>query len=92
MNYVLDEFANLPKINDMPARSRSIRFMLIVQSLIQLEVTYGEHAEVIRLNCPTWIFLNSRELKLLQEILELCGSVYIKDRGYRPLMSVSALQ
>lgn len=42
INYILDEFSSLPAINDMPAmisaaRSRDIRFLLIVQSKHQLK-------------------------------------------------------
>ena len=49
INYILDEFSSLPAINDMPAmisaaRSRMIRFLLIVQSKHQLEKRYKEEA------------------------------------------------
>jgi type IV secretion system protein VirD4 len=47
VNFVLDEFSSLPTINDFPAmitaaRSRNIRFNLIVQSEHQLITRYSE--------------------------------------------------
>lgn len=78
INYILDEFSSLPAINDMPAmisaaRSRDIRFLLIVQSKHQLKKRYNEEADTIISNCNNWIFLTSRELELLRELSELCG-------------------
>lgn len=78
INYILDEFSSLPAINDMPAmisaaRSRDIRFLLIVQSKHQLKKRYKEEADTIISNCSNWIFLTSRELELLRELSELCG-------------------
>lgn len=97
VNYVLDEFSNLSHIADMPsmisaARSRNIRFFLIVQSAQQLDSMYKNEAETIRSNCQNWVFLASREVRLLDEISKLCGNVYIEGRGYRPLLGIMALQ
>ena len=97
VNYVLDEFSNLSQISDMPSmisagRSRNIRFILVVQSAQQLKSTYKEDASTIKSNCQNWIFLSSRELELLREISELCGQVHVENRGYRPLLGISALQ
>ena len=96
VNYILDEFSNFPQISDMPAmisaaRSRNIRFVLIVQSKQQLISGYGDYAETIKSNCKTWIYLTCRELSLLQEISELCGTIEINDRE-RSVLSVSQLQ
>ena len=78
INYILDEFSSLPTINDMPtmisaARSRQIRFLLVIQSKNQLVKRYTEEADTIISNCTNWIFLTSRELELLKEISLLCG-------------------
>ncbi|WP_405374703.1 type IV secretory system conjugative DNA transfer family protein [Pseudobutyrivibrio sp.] len=96
LNYVLDEFSSLPAISDFPemitaARSRNIRFTLIIQSKNQLVQRYKEEAETIQTNCNNWIFLTSRELPMLKEISELCGNVST-DSGFVPLLPVSALQ
>ena len=93
LNYVLDEFSSLPKINDFTsmitaARSRNIRFHLVIQSKNQLKSHYAEEAETIQSNCMNWIFLTSRELDLLKEVSTLCGE---KSNG-TPLLSVFRLQ
>lgn len=93
INYILDEFSSLPAINDMPAmisaaRSRMIRFLLIVQSKHQLEKRYKEEAATIISNCSNWIFLTSRELDLLRELSELCG----EKANRTPNISVYDLQ
>jgi len=96
INYILDEFSNFPQIADMPAmisaaRSRNIRFVLVVQSKQQLESGYGQSSETIKSNCKTWIYLTCRELSLLREISELCGTIDINDRE-RPVLSITQLQ
>lgn len=93
INYILDEFLTLPTIKDFSAmitaaRSRNIRFNLCIQSQQQLVYRYREEAETIKSNCNNWIFLTSRELKLLQEISSLAGT----DSRGKAIISVSALQ
>ena len=101
VNFVLDEFANIPAIIDFPAkisaaRSREIRFFLFVQSMRQLVSKYGEDAHTIKSNCDNWVFLTSREIDLLSEISFLCGdTAYMHLDGtakMKPLISVSELQ
>ena len=94
VNFLLDEFANLPAIPDMnamisAARSRNIRFFLVVQAMHQLRGKYGEDADTIRSNCSNWVFLTSRELALLQELEALCG---VNKSTGEALISVSQLQ
>jgi type IV secretion system protein VirD4 len=93
VNFLLDEFASLPPINDFPAmitaaRSRNIRFNILLQSLNQLEKRYGFEAGTIKGNCENWVFLHSRELTLLNELVELAGKKYNNE----PLISVQMLQ
>ena len=97
VNFVMDEFCNMPQIPDMAsmisaARSRNLRFFLIVQSLHQLKGKYGEDADTIKGNCTNWAFLTSRELDLLHEISDLCGTYTAADKSTRPLISISQLQ
>lgn len=94
VNFLLDEFSNIPTIPDMSsmitaARSRNIRFYLIIQSMQQLAAKYGEEANTLRGNCNDWVFLTSRELTLLRELEELCGR---DAQTGEPLISVSQLQ
>lgn len=93
INYLLDEFASLPAINDFPAmisaaRSRNIRFNIVIQSQSQLFQKYRDDADTIKSNCNNWIFLTSRELSLLKELESLCGTI----DGKHYLYSVSRLQ
>lgn len=95
VNYVLDEFSSLPTIRDFPSmitasRSRNIRFTLVIQSKHQLIQRYKEEAETIQTNCNNWIFLSSRELKLLEEISAMCGKTLTEQS--KPILSVSLLQ
>ncbi len=97
VNFVLDEFCNIPRIPDMPsmisaARSRNMRYYLVAQSLHQLKGRYGEDADTIKGNCDNWVFLTSKELDLLEEISSLCGSYYTPYGNLRRLISVSELQ
>jgi type IV secretion system protein VirD4 len=101
VNFVLDEFCNIPAIPDMPsmisaARSRNMRFFLMAQSLWQLRQKYKDDANTIKANCDNWVFLTSRDLDLLQEISNLCGDTIYKDSDdtakSRPLISISELQ
>lgn len=92
VNFILDEFSSLPAISDFPqmiaaSRSRNIRFTIVVQSKHQMKQRYQEETETIQSNCANWMFLNSREVPLLQEISTLAG-----DKGRNPLIPVSRLQ
>lgn len=97
MNFLIDEFANIPKIGNMEAmitaaRSRNIRFHLIVQGMKQLEQKYARGAETIMGNCNNWVYLYSKEYNLLQEISRLCGEVIYDNNVRMPLFSEFDLQ
>lgn len=87
VNFILDEFGNMPKIEDCTnmlsaARSRNIRFVLIAQSKRQLKSLYEENAETIISNCENIYFLAGRESELLNELSGICGT-YEDDNGIR---------
>ena len=97
VNFVLDEFCNIPMIPDMPSmisasRSRNMRYFLVVQSMHQLRDLYKENADTIKGNCDNWVFLTSKELELLEEISALCGSISLPNGSTIRLISVSQLQ
>ena len=98
VNFLLDEFASIPKIDNFAnamaaARSRNIRFQLILQNINQLENNYGKSsAEIIKGNCNNWVFLSSKELPLLNEISALCGSRTSNSGYVKPLITISELQ
>ena len=100
-NFLLDEFANMPPLKDITtmitaARSRQIRFTMIIQNFAQLDKVYGkENAETIRGNCGNIIYLITTELKALEEISKMCGEVKSKKddkTASTPLVTVSDLQ
>ncbi len=78
VNYVLDEFSNLPKIENFEnriseARSKNIRYFLCLQSFNQLTAKYKDNAETIISNCNNWICYSSKEMDFLNKIAELCS-------------------
>ncbi len=100
-NFLLDEFANMPPLKDVTtmitaARSRQIRFTMIIQNFAQLNQVYGkENAETIKGNCGNIIYLISTELAALEEISKMCGEVKSKKddkTASTPLVTVSDLQ
>ncbi len=100
-NFILDEFANMPPLKDITtmitaARSRNIRFNLIIQNFSQLYQVYGkENGETIKGNCGNLMYLISSELSALEEISKLCGEVKQGEKeksDSRPLVTVSDLQ
>ena len=100
-NFLLDEFANMPPLKDVTtmitaARSRGMRFTLIIQNFAQLNEVYGEqNAETIKGNCGNTVYLISTELKALEEISKMCGEVKSKKddkTSSTPLVTISDLQ
>lgn len=59
--FVLDEFANLPKFENIEgmvtvARSRGIRFLFVLQSYSQLTAKYGRDVgDIIKTNCKVYV-------------------------------------
>lgn len=100
-NFLLDEFANMPPLKDVTtmitaARSRQIRFTMIIQNFAQLNKVYGkDDAETIKGNCGNIIYLISTELAALEEISKLCGEKKSKKddkTASTPLVTISDLQ
>lgn len=93
VNFLLDEFSSLPRIKEFPsmiaaARSRNIRFNIVVQSEKQLFSKYAEDAETIEGNCNNWIYLYTKEIDTLQKLSTLCGT----QKSGKPLVTLSRLQ
>lgn len=94
VNFVLEEFCNMPKLEDIvamltAARSRNIRFHIVIQSFSQMIDKYGENvSKTVMDNCGNLIYLHSREISFLEYISKLAG----KNEFGRPLLSVSRLQ
>lgn len=83
--FVLDEFGNMPKFENMEgmvtvARSRGIRFLFVLQSFSQLTAKYGrEVGDIIKTNCNVKIFIGSDDPDTRKEFSELCGQKKVKS-------------
>lgn len=93
VNFILEEFCNMPVLTDLismltAARSRNIRFHLVIQSYSQMIDKYKINAsQTVLDNCGNLIYLHSREMSFLKYISELAGN---NEYG-RPLLSPSRL-
>jgi len=77
VNFLLDEFANMPAINGMAnkitvSRSRNIRFYLIIQDFAQLKETYKEASSTIKAN-TNWIYLLTSDNETAKELSTKLG-------------------
>ncbi|WP_425378968.1 VirD4-like conjugal transfer protein, CD1115 family [Spiroplasma endosymbiont of Polydrusus pterygomalis] len=83
--FILDEFANLTKINNFErwvsiSRSRNIFFQLILQDINQLKLNYGDTiAKIILNNCGMHIFLHTNDLETIKYYSELFGTKTIEQ-------------
>ncbi len=77
--YILDEFANMPKIEGLNriitvARSRWIYLNMAIQSYSQLDDVYGkEVAEIVRGQCRSTLFYGTPDLKTREEFSKELG-------------------
>lgn len=81
--FMLDEFGNLPVIQDFAtmvtvARSRNIFFEIVVQSFTQLDTKYGrEAAETIKGNFNIQIFLGTEDTATREAFSKSCGEIQL---------------
>lgn len=97
MNFILDEFGNIPAIPDFgsmisASRSRNIRFFLGVQDLHQLRSKYEDTAETITGNCNNIVYMHTKETDLLEKISNLCGEKMLPSGKVVELLSPFELQ
>ena len=84
VNFILDEFANMPPISSISnkitvSRSRNIRFYLVIQDFDQLKETYKEAAGTIKSNCTNWIYLLTSDNETAREISNRLGKYTISS-------------
>lgn len=83
--FILDEFGNLPKIENIEGmvtvgRSRGIRYLFVLQSFSQLNAKYGRDiGDIIKTNCNIKIFIGSDDPDTRREFSELCGQKKVKN-------------
>lgn len=79
VNFVLDEFGNFAKIEDMVSKltvggGYGIRWNFFLQNLEQLNERYGDNvAASIKSNCHNWVYLNSFDYNTNKAISDLLG-------------------
>lgn len=79
VNFVLEEFGNFTKLNDLTNKltvggGRGMRFHFFLQSLEQLTEKYNkETANIVKSNCQTWVYLQADDKETLSEICEKLG-------------------
>lgn len=79
VNFVLEEFGNFTRINDLTnkltvAGGRGMRFHFFLQSFEQLSEKYSkETAAIVKSNCQSWIYLQADDRETLTEICEKLG-------------------
>lgn len=82
--YIMDEFANMPKVNNLDkiitvARSRKIHLNMIIQSYAQLENVYGkETASIVMDNCNSKLFLGTPSQETREAFSKELGNYQIK--------------
>lgn len=84
VNFILDEFANMPPISSISnkitvSRSRNIRFYLVLQDFDQLKETYKDSAGTIKSNCTNWIYLLTSDNETAKEISARLGKYTISS-------------
>lgn len=83
--FILDEFGNLPKMENIEGmvtvgRSRGIRYLFVLQSFSQLNAKYGRDVgDIIKTNCNIKIFIGSDDPDTRKEFSELCGQKKVKS-------------
>lgn len=92
VDFILDEFANCPPLNEISAmvsvaRSRGIRFYFFIQSFSQLNDVYGkEISQVILDNCGL-VYLKTNTQDTAEEISKRLGKKTIESNSVSHSMS-----
>lgn len=98
LHFVMDEFANLTtpltsmekKIST--ARSRNIRFFIVLQSIAGLRQSYKENTtQAILSNCGLWVILRSSEKEIQKMVIERLGLTTYPSGRQEPLVTYADL-
>lgn len=85
--YILDEFANMPAIQNFEtmitvARSRKIFFLLMLQSYAQLAIKYDEKvASTIQDNCNIHVYIGSNDPDTQKKFSDRCGTITVETES-----------
>lgn len=77
--FILDEFGNMPPIDDMSniitvCLGRNIRFNLVIQDFAQITNLYGDNAATIRSNCANQIYIMTNDKDTAEAYSNLLGN------------------
>lgn len=78
-HFLLDEFGNIPKIENFEnkiatSRSRNVWMHLFLQSYEQIDNVYGAEASaIIQSNCNSQIYLGSQSVPTIEKFSNACG-------------------
>lgn len=92
---ILEELGQLPVIKNLPnmvsmSLSKRIRFIIVIQSLMQLKELYKEGGTIIKNNCSNTIFIATNDIETAKEISERCGDeTIIKTSKSGDMMDIS---
>lgn len=84
VNYILDEFGNLPRIPNFEtlmtvSAGKNIRFNIFVQSTTQVSALYGkDNMSTITGNCMVWIYLITKDLPTAELLSKMMGDYTTK--------------
>lgn len=87
VNFLLDEFGNIPSIPDFDkkltvAAGRNIRFLLAVQDVAQIKARYRDAYSTVLGNCATWVYLSTADLETAKMISGKTGQHTIKTQSH----------
>ena len=86
VNFILDEFGNLPSIPEFDkkitvAGGRGMRFTLAIQDIAQLKKLYDSNAQTITGNCHNWIYLKTADIETAKLISEKTGKYTVETEN-----------
>ncbi|MGI1691656.1 VirD4-like conjugal transfer protein, CD1115 family [Thermoanaerobacter uzonensis] len=87
VNFILDEFGNLPPIPDFDkkitvAAGRNMRFLLAVQDISMIKAKYKELAQTITGNCAVWVYILTTDPETAKIISLKTGQYTIRTESY----------
>lgn len=87
VNFILDEFGNLPAIPDFDkkltvAGGRGVRFTIAIQDIQQIKKLYDKNAQTITGNCHNWCYLKTADIDTAKLISEKTGKYTIDTENY----------
>ena len=94
IDFILDEFANCPPLNDIEsivsvARSRGMHFHFFIQSFSQLDNVYGKNVSQIILDNCGLVYLKTNTQETAEAISKRLGKKTIESNSVRQSISLT---